>query len=469
VSSKKKQWTLLLAAGGVAGIGAGVLVYFQHRGIEEARRRADELHVKINADAKLLQRLPDLEDEVIIQRDTDALIQEILPNEQDITDFSRTLQLFAEQSGVVMESVKKKPLDKREADSEFQKVGYQISLSADAFQLLAYLDLVERYRRFMSVTGFQLTATKSRRKDAGDAGPTRHQVQIDVETYVYAPKGGAKSVDIDRHERKRDELVARIAERRSEIQPKPYDYRGPRGRRDPWIDPRVPKESENDSVLPIEEQLALVDDLVVRTQHVLGLWSTARTAESPIAQLKAQAELDKALAPLELEVRRIDAEGQIAFSMAEKRFRVEVVDKLAALRGELAAAGDGGPSAAALRDACDEMRAHIDAQEFDLALAVYQTMEPKLSLAERDPTRRSLIQELRELEHSTRTVLEFERLKLAITGVVIMEGRTPVAVINGRAVEVGDMLEDGTVVHAIRRDAVDFLYQGLVLSRRVES
>ena len=115
------------------------------------------------------------------------------------------------------------------------------------------------------------------------------------------------------------------------------------------------------------------------------------------------------------------------------------------------------------------MRAHIDAQEFDLALAVYQTIEPKLSLAERDPTRRSLIQELRELEHSTRTVLEFERLKLAITGVVIMEGRTPVAVINGRAVEVGDMLEDGTVVHAIRRDAVDFLYQGLVLSRRVES
>ena len=98
----------------------------------------------------------------------------------------------------------------------------------------------------------------------------RHKIQIDLETYVYQAKQGSKEVRIDGYDRKRDLLVSEIAKHQAERRVPAYEYRGPRGRRDPWVDPRIPRSlGDGPPPLSIEEQNAIVDELDARRLPLL--------------------------------------------------------------------------------------------------------------------------------------------------------------------------------------------------------
>src|SRR5207247_2827561 len=99
-----------------------------------------------------------------------------------------------------------------------------------------------------------------------------------------------------------------IARRRSSLTVSTYTYRGARGRRDPWIDPRVPLEGPGGSVLSVQEQMELVQDLVDRTQAVVALWEQYKLVDGVVAELTTRNELETTLAKLEEEVRRIDSD-----------------------------------------------------------------------------------------------------------------------------------------------------------------
>jgi len=129
--------------------------------------------------------------------------------------------------------------------------------------------------------------------------------------------------------------------------------------------------------------------------------------------------------------------------------------------------GNNGPSEAALREAADSMQRHMDSQEYELALAVYAAVEPSLTLAETDGPRAPMVEEIRALETRARTILDFERLELQIGGVIIQGNGPSVALINGRALGVGDMLDGDLVIQAIREEEIEFLFRGIVLAHPV--
>lgn len=472
--SQRKRWLTVLGAGGALALGCGGLAYWQAQENEKARLEVVRLEKQATDDRKLIAAVPSLEREVIVERETDEVIREILPSERDVNEYVRTLQGFADQAEVQISSLKQRPPSKEEKAGkvDFQKVGYQVSFPADAFQLLSFLDQVERYQRFMSVNTLKLTAAKrqnrARKNDNEQEGPIRHDVQLEVETYVHIPAEKTEGVQIDNYDRKRELLASEIAQRRASLSATTYAYSGQRNRRDPWMDPRVPASTEPNILVPIEQQIAFVDGLVVRAAHAQDLWRTLTETESPIAQMKAQSQLEEELVSLEEEVRRIEASGDLSYAPAYKRFRTDVAAVVHEIREQLdGTTGSTGPSEAALREAADSMQRHMDTQEYELALAVFAAVEPTLALAEPDGARGKLVEEIRALEERARTILDFERLDLKIGGVIIQGNGPSVALINGRALGVGDMLDGDLVIQAIREEEIEFLFRGIVLAHPV--
>ncbi|HEX6885461.1 MAG TPA: GspMb/PilO family protein [Planctomycetota bacterium] len=465
MTPEKKRWFVM---GGVAfAIAAGLstLLYYQHEGIERRRAEVSVLKQQIEQDKELLQKTPDLVKKVIIQRETDAIVKEMLSDEKDVTNLARTLNRFSEESGFTLSSVKDGTRTTRKSKEDFERVSYTLAFEADAFQLLSFLHKIEGHKRFMSVVAFKLQAAN--RNEYTQDAPPRHRVTLDLETYVYAPTGNAKEVKIDHYDKKKELLISEISKRGAELRFPAYDYRGQRARRDPWIDPRVPV--DGGPTMPIEDQIALVDGLAEKAVEVQKVWEEAQAAENLIQTMKLRADLETKLALLEEEIRRVDSAGFLVFVPAMRRFDKNVVEVVAGVRTAMAKGEGGqGPSTALLRETHEAMQRHIDIQEYELALAAFATVESRLGLADQDPLKEPLVQGIRELKHLADTVLAFEKIELRIGGVAIYEGKDPVVLINGQAYGEGDMLDEELIVHNIRPDQIEFAFRELILARPLE-
>jgi hypothetical protein len=456
----------------MAALGLGALIFVQRRSIGANREEISTVRAQIEEDRNLLKKTPDLVKRVIIQRETDATIREILSAEEDLNEFVRTLHKFAEESGVTISTYKEQKVTRsakaKKNEKDFEKVGYTLSLDADVFQLLAFFDLIESHRRLMSITSFKLQAARRQAYDQADGAP-RHRVTVDIETYVYAPKDRAQEAKIDGYERKRDLLVSEIAQRSSLLRVPNYDFRGPTGRRDPFVDPRVPVTQNGAPVLTIEQQLSIVDRLVVLADEAQAAWERTAATDNLIAEMKARAELEDKLALLEEEVRKVQADGQLIFIPAQRRFDIDVVAVLEGLHAKMTSSEEGrGPSIAALQEANETILRHLRAMEYELALDAFQAMEPKLVAAQKDPVKLPLVQAMQELAHKAQTVLEFEAIPLVISGVALYEDRRPVALINGDAIGEGELVGEDLLVRNISKDRIEFAYHGLVLARRLD-
>src|SRR5690242_19153074 len=106
--TEKRILTWLVAAGGLAAIGLGVLVYFEYGAIDESRSGVAQLKVSIEASRKILTGTGALEREVIVLRETDEVIKEILPDEQDVNNLVRDLSRFKDEASVQITGLKKK-------------------------------------------------------------------------------------------------------------------------------------------------------------------------------------------------------------------------------------------------------------------------------------------------------------------------------------------------------------------------
>ncbi len=462
--NEKKHFVLMVACSVLAAAGVGTLIYFQHESITQRRIEAEALRKAIEDSRSLLKETPELVKKVIIQRETDGVIKEILSDDQDINNLVRTLTQFCEESGITISSIKKQK-DTKRGKEDFERVGYTLAFDADAFQLLSFLNKVESHARFMSVTAFKLTAAN--RSDYNDSEPPRHRVTVELETYAYKPKAVEKDVKIDHYEKKRDLLISEISKRAAELRVPAYNYVGPRGRRDPWFDPRVPV--DGGPQISIEDQIAIVDKLSDSAAEIQKVWEEAKEADNLIQTMKLRADLEEKLALLEEEIRRVQSEGQLVFIPAVRRFDKNVVAVVTMVREQMNSnEGGSGPSLALLRETSEAMERHINSQEYELALAAFATIEPRLALAEADPLKEPLAKGIRELKHLADTVLAFEAIEIRIHGIAIYEDRPPVALINGQAVSEGEMIGDDLIVHNIRSEQVEFAYRGLVLARVVE-
>jgi Tfp pilus assembly protein PilO len=466
-ANAKKKSLIALAVGVLVTGGLIALVVMQHRDVEAMRVRAANLATEIAANRALVAKTPELERQVILQRETDETVRTVLPAAKEMPNFSRALHKFALDAGVRISSLQEKNIrSTSKVRTDFEKAAYTVKFEGDAFQVLAFFNLVETYERFMSIPSFQLSAARKRRGAAPDA-PQLHTVTVEIETYVYDEQGTPSRARIDGYERKRDLLAGDIAQRRSELLVPPYQYRGPRNRRDPWIDPRILVDDDVTAPMPIDEQITLVDALAKRTLTALAAWDALDTAATVIAEMKARTELERHLGEVETESRRIQSEGMLTFGPARRRFELEVLDEVERIRGKMAKRDGESPPPALLEETVKAMVAHLERAEYRLAIEAYDVVAPRLAFVLPDDSlRKPFVAQLEHYARLARTVEEFNRMNLRIDGVTVYKNRG-VALINRRAYAVDDMVGPDLQILSIDEERIEFLYKGVVVHQPI--
>ena len=463
--SSRRKWVGFIA-GGVALAGlSGFMIWNEYKKIDLAHMEVDGLKANIESSRKLIEGTGTLEREVIVLRELSEVMKKILPDTDDVNNLVRTFQKFSEESGVRITGLKKK-VDNDRDKGDFTKVAYTISLDADAFQYLDFLDLMENHRRLICVPNFHITAATRQQQQSDKYAQPAHKMQVDVETYVYEPQKDAKPIKIENYDRKRDMLSGEIDRRRATLALSTYTYRGARGRRDPWIDPRVPLLGDGESTLTVQEQMEVVQQLVDRTKAVLELWDIFKQADTAIGELTTRADLETSMAKLDEDVRRIVDEKSIRYLPSERRLKIEVVDALTRLQKDLARTEVEGPSANKLREIEAAMSSHEQAGEYNLVVEAFQAVAAQLALADRDPLRKPLVDRLRQMAAQAQTVLEFQKIELTVGGIAVGDGGVSSVLINGKSVGVGDMLDQELLVRAIRPDEIEFIFRGVIFARR---
>jgi phosphoglycolate phosphatase-like HAD superfamily hydrolase len=210
----------------------------------------------------------------------------------------------------------------------------------------------------------------------------------------------------------------------------------------------------------------IVQKLSDRTTEVSRRWEEIEKAENVIEQMLKRSDFDAALAALEEDVRRVLSEKSITYIPSQRRLQSEVVEVLDKLRGSVSDQGVvSGPTENQLREILKTMLHHMQGGEYALVLEAFRAVEKDLALAEADPLRRTLVEQIRGHEADARTVLEFEKIELSLDGRAIVDGQAYI-MINGKTLGVGDAIEKDLLIYSIRSDEIEFLYKGLLFARR---
>lgn len=461
--SEKRVWIGIIGGTVLIAGGLGALIYFKQADIEQARQEVADLGNEIDSARATIRGTANLEREVIVLREIAEVIDEILPGTEDLNTLIDDFYQYAQDSKVHSTSFKRKPQRVRAGqESDFDKVSYTLTLEGGIFEYLAFLNRIETHSRFMSVPSFKITSTT--RQQIARNGQALHRIQIDVETYTYSSKTVATAVGIEGYARKRDLLAGDINRRRKALKLATFHYRGERGRRDPWIDPRVP-EVDGSGGPTVQEQALRVEHMAGLVEAANAKWAEVQASDNIIDQMVKKDELAKIVALLDEEIRRVESEDYITYVPAQRRLTVEVYEPREELRQLMEQDRMRGPRRAEMEQLIESMLRHIDSGEYDLALVAFNHSKPALDEVQGDPVREDLALELRELALEAETLRDFDAIEINFGGSVIIEGKPPVIIINGLSYGIGDVVLNEIEIADIREDEVDFYFRGFILYR----
>jgi hypothetical protein len=124
-----------------------------------------------------------------------------------------------------------------------------------------------------------------------------------------------------------------------------------------------------------------------------------------------------------------------------------------------------GPPREVLVGVRDGMRSHLLLGEYKLALEAYGTVKNDLEAVHGDSVRELLADEIRQLGEDSGILRDFDKIKMSVGGIALIEGALPTVLINDRPLTVGDMVNEELEVFDIRSSEIDFIFRGVILTR----
>lgn len=462
---KRQATHIMLAAAGLVTVGLAGLVWQSERSLDEARAEAEAISQRILAERRRLEGTPGLEQEVLVFREISGRMAAILPDEEELNQLVRNLQEFSEESGVKIHSLRRAAVGGHAgSDGDLRGVSYVLELEADAFELLAFLDRVETSDRFLRIPRLKVTA--AREKGLKSSDQRTHSIRLEVETFVFEPGAVDEQIAIEWADWKLKRLRGDVARRRTALEPMEYAYRGRRGRRDPWVDPRrvsVPKQSADAGIEGAR--------LTAFAARVAEAWSSWRELEDGARSLEGAAgveELEAFVVGLEAEGRRFLDQRNLDGDAARLSLTAETLASLEELRAVLdGVRGNRGPSMARLREVHKVMEAHAAQGEHTLALEAVAAIAPDLEWLSEDPERAPLVAALVVATQRSQAVIDFDAMGNQPRGVVILGARAAV-LIGSRAFVAGDRIGEEVIVHSVTAHEVVFEFRGQAIARRVQ-
>lgn len=469
---KNKGFAIALSVFGLIALGFGGLIYLAHSQLGEEIAAIESKTTELQNSKKKVTELPTLEKRVIILREVVKEYLKILPDSKEVTDFISTLQKFQEETGLQITELKDtslkgaaKPAAK--GDTGFEKVSYAIKVEADVWKFLAFLNRVESYERFVRVPKVDIAAGERDKED--DSTKTRHKFAMDLETFTFNPTGAAKPADIKNYERRVVELEDEILRAKDKILDEPYDFHGPRGRRDPFIDPRlrVPAEGADEGMLV--KQVEIIDGLRAEVARIGQMVLDYDKASQMIRRFELRRDIEQSITQLLDRVSRVEKDGKITYLPLIRRLQRDVVEAVADLRGRFDPKGpstESGPNKEDLLEIAHAMRQLLADGQFVIAMDRYRLFADRFAQAESDPERKPLIDEMKRMHRQAEMALDFGKKKIQVDGIIVSEEGS-VVVINGRSYGEGDYVDDDLLVRRILSDSIEFQFKDVVISKKI--
>lgn len=470
------NWTqkkILMTMGGVAlsvcGL-AGGGIYYTNGLIDEVGVKVAEKKAAIAvADAKI-NRIPTIEKNVIILRENLGEYVKILPDDRELTGFIRMLQKFERQSGIRSTGLLQKNVRGSKVKARFSPIEYTYAMTATLWQGLKFMNLVENFERFVSVTEFSIIPGES--DDETIDGEVVHTINLTMQTYTYNKSGEGKDVTIPDYEDRKDELREEIWKRMQLIRIDRYEHPGMQGRRDIFVDPRETGlgagtyASHGDQLKVIEKHVAAIADMTKTLEMIRSEGTTL------FEQYSLEKRLTSSLATVTGEV-DTDA-SMIVYRPYRLRWAQDVMAPLEELRQQQQqiAGGLAGDlmqqdpylPAEDISELIAQMTGDCSDGQLEQARERYESVRERLAIPE-DDDRYSLAIEAKSWHHKAATALDFKGLDLDVQGVVVNgTGRSGV-LMNGEVFEEGDYIADDLLVKMVEEEQIWFVFRGLTLVR----
>ncbi len=466
----EKQLMLAIAAGGLVLAGAAFGGVYWARGcIEEENLRISDLDRKIQDAKKKKANVKKDEEDVIILRENVTEYAKILPPQSELTDFARTINNFVMSSGVGIKSLT--PVNTRGSRKAFSNFSYKMSLTGTLWQFMRFMNSFESYKRFVRVRDFSLTAGKG----AGFDQNVEHGYSMTVQTYVYNKSAGGKPVQIPKYNVKRDRLREEIVKARANIKIDTYHFKGDRMRRDVFVDPRpLQREGGDDrgstgSAPSLKEQLKIVNDLSVQVADLDKKYEEAQNPSIPvIVRYELLDKVRKGSLAIAGTIETVQDQGQIRFPAYRLKFQKDVIDPFGKLQRKFEDGGakdNIGIPLEELSELQKQMEDDLERGHLADAKSRFASLSNKLDFPKDDP-RRPIAEHLIEMSRKATVALEFQTLRLKVTGIIIVDGGLSTAIINGKTYQEGDAVGDNLFLKALGEETIEFLYKGVIIGMR---
>lgn len=469
------NWTqkkLLMAIGGGAlgvCLTAAGGVYYAQGLIEEVEAQVTQKKEAIAAADAKIARIPTLQKDVIILRENLDEYVRILPDTRELTAFVRMLNQFERQSGILGTGLQLKSRREGKSVERFIPIEYTYEGTATLWQCLKFMNLIENYKRFVSITDFSILAGSSgpRGEDSRE-GDAVHQVRLTLQTYTYNGKIEGKEVQIPDYASLKEALAEDIWKSKVAIGIEGYEHRGAQGRRDILVDPRERGDLQADG-LSQPVQLDLLKRYVADIAQMREMLQRSRKQDTTLFEVYS---LEKGIKEtLEKIAATIDTDaGRISYMPYRLRWAKEVVKPLEDLRTAMNApvkpGGDEGLylSVKEMEQLVADMDSDCKSGQLEQAKTRYEAVVSRLGVPAND-SRHELAVAAKSWHVKATTALDFKGLDLKVQGVVVNRGGRSGVLLNGEVYEEGDYVSDDLLVKMVEEEQVWFVFRGLTLVR----
>jgi hypothetical protein len=450
----------LLATGGLLG-----LVLSDRSEMEAVQAEIVAFEDRIQSAAVEEARIPEREDKVLVFRAVEDRELAILPTEQKIADFQRSLSTFLHAAGLSFSELPESSPEDSEIARGIRATRLKIKGGGDAASILKFVNMVENDPRIVAVKGFKIGAGD--RDLANPNAPVRHELELELETYFYRPDRNRQEIHVPGAERRLQE--PRIQEAIAAFQPErpeTYVLRPAASRRDPLVDPRQAV-GRDDGPDPEqwEREEAISVELHTRLQEVKEKIEMELAFEGDGDLFRAdrmRQEVDGMLNELRARLEQVRSLKQVI--LPELQVRVErvhsAVEELRSRRPQR----DLVVTRAVAQEFRAELERDIDAGAYAEVLSKGSHWVNFLRGKSVEADARPLLDEVARLMTKGRVLGEFHSLAIQITGTIVHreDPSRSVALVNGHTVRVGDVLDEAgnLSVTAIDGEKIVFSYQG---------
>lgn len=467
-TQKKQLITILGSASAICLLAAGGVYHAQGQ-IEEFDRLATEKQQAIVAAEGKIAKIPSLEKDVIILRENLDEYVKILPDTKELNAFVRMLQQFERQSGIVGTGLIQTNARADKSKNRFAAIEYKYEMTATLWQFLKFVNLIENYERFVSITDFSITPGGKGKSDDTRDGDAVHSVRLTMQTFTYNGKAAGKDAEIPDYAGQREALREEIWKRMQAIKIEKYEHRGHQGRRDIFIDPRERGDQRTDGPSPAEQR-ALVDKYVTEVSRLREMLQRMRKQDTTLFEQYA---LEKGLREgLEKVGNGVDAdESRLSYAPYKLRWAKEVVTPLEDLRQQIHDVAkveqkrvDPFLPKNDLELLVAEMARECANGQLEEAKTRYETVATRLGVPSTDP-RYELAVAAKTWHHKAATAIDFKGMDLKVQGVVVNRTGRSGVLMNGEVYEEGDYISDDLLVKLVEEEQVWFVFRGLTLVR----